>query len=100
MKISNSYKNYSEIVKQFDEHRHCFLKAGLLINELLLFLFLNIISDTVRHFKILNQISKDGRKISDYHYIKQKFNHFVNKEFSYNFQKKIENNHLNMMMSR
>ena len=84
MKISNSYKNYSEIVKQFDEHGCCLLKAGLLINELLSLLFLNIMPDTVRHFKISNQVSEDGRKIPDYHYIKQKFNCFVNEEFSHN----------------
>ena len=100
MKINNNYKNYSEIVKQFNECEYCLLKADLSVNELLLFLFLNIISDTAKHFKTLNQILENDRKISDYHYIKQKFNCFVNKKFSHNFQEKMENNYLNMMMSR
>ena len=76
------------------------METGLSVNKLLSLFFLNIISDTARHFKTSNQISKNGRKISDYHYIKQKFNCFMNEEFSHNFQKKMENNHLNMMMSR
>ena len=100
MKISNSYKNYSEIVKQFDEHRCCLLKADLLVNKLLSLLFLNIMPDTARHFKISNQVLKNGRKIPDYHYIKQKFNCFVNEELSYDLQEKMENNHLNMVTSR
>ena len=29
MKVSNNYKNYSKVVKQFDERRHCLLEAGL-----------------------------------------------------------------------
>ena len=56
MKISNNYKNYSDIIKQFDEHRHHFLKADL--------------SVTARQFKTFNQILKNGKIIPDYHYIK------------------------------
>ena len=100
MKISNNYKNYSEVVKQFNEHRHHFLKAGLSVNELLSLLFLNIMSDTARQFKTSNQMSEDGKTIPDYHYIKQRFNYFVNKELSYDCQDKMENNHLNIVMNR
>ena len=100
IKINNSYNNYSEIIKQFNEHRHHFLKTDFLVNKLLSLLFLNIMPDTAKHFKILNQVLEDGRKISDYHYIKQKFNCFINEKFSHDFQKKMENNHLNMVTSR
>ena len=100
MKVSNNYKNYSEVVKQFDECEHHFLKAGLSVNKLLSFLFLNIMLDTARQFKTFNQISEDGKTILDYHYIKQRFNCFVNKELSYDCRDKMENNHLNMMTNR
>ena len=74
MKISNNYKNYSNVVKQFNECRHHFLKTGLSVNKLLSFFFLNIIPDTARQFKTFNQISEDGKTILNYHYIKWKFN--------------------------
>ena len=83
MKINNNYKNYSEIIKQFDKCEYYLLEAGLSVNELLSFLFLNIMSDTARQFKTFNQISEDGKTISDYHYIKQKFNCYINEELSY-----------------
>lgn len=70
IKISSNYKNYSKIIKQFNEYEHCLLKAGLSVNELLSLLFLNIMSDTARQFKTFNQILKDGKMILDYYYIK------------------------------
>ena len=100
MKISNNYKNYSDVIKLLNECECCLLEASLLVNELLSLLFLNIMPDITRHFKTSNQISEDGRKIPNYHYIKQKFNCFMNKELSYDLQDKMENNHLNMMMNR
>ena len=100
MKINNNYKNYFEIIKQFDECRHCLLKAGLLINELLSLFFLNIMPDTVRQFKIFNQISENDKTIPDYHYIKQKFNCFMNEELNYDCWDKMESNHLNIIMNR
>ena len=100
IKISNNYKNYSKIIKQFDEHKCCLLKAGFSINKLLSPFFLNIMPNTVKQFKISNQMSEDGKTIPNYYYIKQIFNCFINEEFSYDCQNKIENNHLNMMTNR
>ena len=100
MKINNNYKNYSDVVKQFNKCEYCFLKADLSVNELLSLLFLNIMPDTVRQFKTFNQVSEDDKMISDYHYIKQKFNWFVNNELSHDLWDKMEKNHLNMVMSR
>ena len=100
IKVSNNYKNYSEIIKQFNEHKHCLLKADLLINELLSLLFLNIISDTVKQFKTFNQVSENDKTILNYYYIKQRFNCFMNKELSYDCWNKMENNYLNMVMNR
>ena len=100
MKINNNYKNYSEIIKQFNKHKCCFLKTDLLINELLLLFFLNIMPDIVRQFKTFNQMSEDNKIIFNYHYIKQRFNYFVNEELNYDCQNKMENNHLNMVTNR
>ena len=41
-------------------------------------------SDTAKHFKTLNHISENNKKILDYYYIKQKFNYFINEELSHN----------------
>ena len=56
--------------------------------------------DTARQFKTFNQVSENDKTIPDYHYIKQRFNCFVNKELSYDCWDKMENNHLNMVMNR
>ena len=100
MKINNNYKNYFKIIKQFNKHRYCLLKASLSVNKLLSLLFLNIMPDTAKQFKIFNQMSEDGKTIPNYHYIKQRFNHFVNKKLNYNHQNKMKNNHLNMVTNR
>ena len=70
MKISNNYKNYSDIIKQFNEYKHHFLKADLSVNKLLLLFFLNIMLNTAKQFKTFNQISENNKIILNYHYIK------------------------------
>ena len=45
-------------------------------------------------------MSENGKIIFNYHYIKQRFNHFVNEELSYDCQNKMKNNHLNMITNR
>ena len=64
MKISSDYKNYYEVVKQFDERVCRFEEAGLTIKELRSTLFLNIMPDSARQFlRTSNQVSEEDSKV-------------------------------------
>ena len=64
MKISSDYKNYYEVVKQFDERVYRLEEAGLTIKEPRSKLFLNIMPDSARQFlRTSNQVSGEDSKV-------------------------------------